>query len=123
MIDTSETFLSVDSMKDVVNVLSANKYNVLRWKFAGAAGGFPLQSALYPNLTQFGSTDHRRRFSRKDTFQLVMYARRRGIFILPEFDPSTDLGYAWDFWTLWGEPLYVQCDNCDYGTCTQVEFF
>ncbi|XP_068211206.1 beta-hexosaminidase subunit beta-like [Palaemon carinicauda] len=94
LLDTARHFLPKDLMLKVLDSMSWNKLNVLHWHIVDDQS-FPYESKIFPNLTQHGAYTPRHVYTQKDVEDLVMYARYRGIRVIPEFDtPGHTQGFG-----------------------------
>jgi hexosaminidase len=58
------------------------------------AEAFPLQSEVYPLLSEKGAYDQDSVYTKSDVKDVIEYARMRGIRVLPEFDMPGH-SYSW----------------------------
>jgi hexosaminidase len=85
MIDTSRRFLPVATIEKLIDGLSMNKMNVLHWHISDSQS-FPSSSKLFPQLALNGSWDKRAIYSTDDMKHVVLFARDRGVRVIPEWD-------------------------------------
>ena len=96
LLDTGRNFYSVPSIKRIIDGLSYNKLNVLHWHM-NEQQSFPFVSERVPNLTRFGAYNADSVYYKDEIKGLVMYARQRGVLLLPEFDAPAHASYGWQF--------------------------
>ncbi|CAG0879764.1 unnamed protein product [Darwinula stevensoni] len=96
LVDTSRNFISLKTLKLVIDGLSYNKMNVLHWHVTDSQS-FPLQLPRIPKLSQYGSYSPNMVYSPADVKELVEYARSRGVRILPELDTPAHVGEGWQW--------------------------
>lgn len=84
MIDTARHFLPIHTIKHALDSMSFAKLNVLHWHISDTQS-FPLQFQSRPNLWN-GAHSPRERYLQAEVMDVVEYARRRGIRVIPEFD-------------------------------------
>ncbi|XP_078429452.1 beta-hexosaminidase 1 [Wolffia australiana] len=104
LIDTSRHYLPVNVIKQVIDSMSYAKLNVLHWHIIDEQA-FPLEVPSYPDLWN-GSYTKWERYTIEDAYDLVEYAKRRGVNIMPEIDvpghaESWGIGYP----DLWPSPI------------------
>ncbi|WCJ19515.1 beta-hexosaminidase 1 [Euphorbia peplus] len=111
MLDTSRHYLPVDIIKQVIESMSYAKFNVLHWHIIDEQS-FPLEVPTYPKLWE-GSYTKWERYTVEDAYDIVNFAKMRGINIMAEIDvpghgESWGIGYS-DLWpsTSCREPLDV----------------
>merc|ERR1712048_888486 len=85
MIDTGRRFFPVSLVKNIIDVMSFDKMNVLHLH-ASDMCRFSVESKLFPELTESLSGVKSGYYTQEDIKELVGYARDRGVRILPEFD-------------------------------------
>ena len=96
LVDTDRHWLSVRTLKAVVDSMGFSKLNVLHWHLADWQA-WPLQSVALPDLWN-ASWSKRERYTLADVAAVVSYASKRGVRVMPEFDTpghcaSMCLGY------------------------------
>ena len=71
---------------------------------------------------RFGTDNQKETYSKAQISEVVRTARRRGVVIVPEFDPFTALGFPFDFGREQHGPLHLACPDCDdrFGSCYVV---
>jgi len=83
LIDPGRHFLPVDVIKRNLDGMAAVKLNVLHWHLSEYQG-FRVESKRFPKLHEMGSDGFY--YTQDEIREVVMYARDRGIRIVPEFD-------------------------------------
>ncbi len=83
MIDSSRHFMPVDVVKRNLDGMAAVKLNVLHWHLADDQG-FRVECLAYPRLHEMGSDGQF--YTRHQIREVIEYAARRGIRVIPEFD-------------------------------------
>ncbi|KAM7269033.1 hypothetical protein ACFE04_024530 [Oxalis oulophora] len=111
MIDTSRHYLPIAVIKQIIESMSYAKFNVLHWHIIDEES-FPLEVPTYPNLWK-GAYTKWERYTVEDAYEIVGFARQRGINVMAEVDvpghaESWGKGYP-DLWpsTTCREPLDV----------------
>ncbi|KAH7444628.1 hypothetical protein KP509_02G085700 [Ceratopteris richardii] len=84
LIDTARHYQPLSVIKQVIDAMSYAKLNVLHWHIVDTQS-FPLEIPSYPNLWR-GSFSPLERYSMSDAKDIVEYARKRGIHVMPEID-------------------------------------
>ncbi|XP_074575499.1 beta-hexosaminidase 1 isoform X1 [Curcuma longa] len=84
LIDTSRHYLPVNVIKQVIEAMSYAKLNVLHWHILDEES-FPLEVPSYPNLWK-GSFSKLERYTIEDAYEVVDFAKKRGIHIMAEVD-------------------------------------
>jgi hexosaminidase len=85
LIDSSRHYLSVPLLKRTVDTMASMKLNTLHWHIVDAES-FPFVSAAYPELQNKATFHPTASYSPQIIADLVVYARDRGVRIVPEFD-------------------------------------
>lgn len=83
MIDSSRHFMPVAVIERTLNGMEAVKLNVLHWHLSDDQG-FRVESRKFPLLQKDGSDGDY--YTQKQIRQVIVYARDRGIRVVPEFD-------------------------------------
>lgn len=73
MLDSARHFISKDKILKLIEGMAYNKLNVFHWHLTDDSA-FTFNSTVYPEL------------SLKDVQEIVQFARKRGIRVIPEFD-------------------------------------
>jgi hexosaminidase len=91
MIDVARHFIPVDVIERNIDAMAAVKMNVLHLHLSDDEG-FRVESKVYPELQKKGS--YGEYFTHAQIKELITYAKRRGIMIVPEFDmPGHTTGF------------------------------
>ena len=85
MIDSGRRFVPLDTLKNILDTMSAVKLNVLHLH-ASDHCRFGIESKTYPNLTDALTGIHGGFYTQEDVHDLVSYAKDRGVRVVPEFD-------------------------------------
>jgi hexosaminidase len=83
MIDSARHFIPLDVIRRNLDGMEAVKMNVFHWHLSENQG-FRAESKKYPKLHEFGSDSHY--YTQDEIRDLILYAKDRGIRIVPEFD-------------------------------------
>jgi len=85
-IDTSRHFIAKSVIKDNIDLMEMNKYNVLHWHITDDPS-FPYVSRRFPNLSKEGAWHESIAvYSQQDVADIIEYGRVRGVRIVSEFD-------------------------------------
>ncbi|KAJ1690336.1 hypothetical protein LUZ63_014491 [Rhynchospora breviuscula] len=100
LLDTSRHYLPVKVIKEVIEAMSYTKLNVLHWHIIDEEA-FPLEVPSYPKLWK-GSYSKQERYAVEDAYDIVDFAKKRGIHVMAETDvpghaESWGVGYP-DLW-------------------------
>ncbi len=92
LLDCGRHFMSVESIKGVIDRLEMHKFNVLHWHLTEDQG-WRLEIPGYPRLTEVGAwrteidgSIHGGFYTADDVREVVAYAEARGIDIVPEIE-------------------------------------
>lgn len=105
LIDTSRHFLTLSTLRKILDGMSYNKLNVFHWHIVDDHS-FPYESIKFPEMTK-GAYDKSMIYSQNDIEKIIDYARLRGIRVMAEFDTP---GHT----ASWGAShpeLLTQCDG------------
>lgn len=83
LLDSSRHFLPVALVKRTLDAMEVVKLNVLHWHLSDDQG-FRVESRVFPGLHGAGSDGLF--YTQEEVTDVVDYARRRGIRVVPEFD-------------------------------------
>jgi len=106
MLDTARNFISVDMIKTLIDSMSYSKLNVFHWHLTDSQS-FPLYLDSLPEFAEFGAYSPEQTYSKWEVEELVRYAAKRGVRILPEFDSPAHVGAGWEA----VDPAYTLCVN------------
>ncbi|XP_057522383.1 beta-hexosaminidase 1 [Amaranthus tricolor] len=100
LVDTSRHYLPIAVIKQIIDSMSYAKLNVLHWHIVDEQS-FPLETPSFPNLWK-GSYSRWERYTVEDAYEVVNFAKARGIHVMPEIDvpghaESWGVGYP-DLW-------------------------
>ncbi|CAB4069998.1 HEXA_B [Lepeophtheirus salmonis] len=96
LVDTSRNFMSLKSLRSVIDGMSYNKLNIFHWHITDTHS-FPFVSESVPELSEYGAYSSRKTYTKKEIKEFVEYARIRGVKVLPEFDAPAHVGHGWEF--------------------------
>ncbi|XP_020086597.1 beta-hexosaminidase 1 [Ananas comosus] len=103
LLDTSRHFLPVNVIKQVIDSMSYAKLNVLHWHIIDEQS-FPLEVPSYPDLWK-GSYTKWERYTIEDAYEVVDFAKKRGINIMAEIDiPGHAESWGSGYPDLWPSP-------------------
>ena len=87
MLDCGRNYQSVESIKDVISMLAAYKFNVFHWHLTDNYG-WRLESKKHPELQSKNafSRDVGRFYAQKEFKEVLAYAKARGVTVIPELD-------------------------------------
>lgn len=87
LLDCGRNYQSVTSVKDVISMLSAYKYNVFHWHLTDNYG-WRLESKRHPELQKREAFSRQagRFYTQKEFKEVLDFARRRGVTVIPELD-------------------------------------
>ena len=85
MIDTGRHYLNLAAIRRAIDGMGSLKLNVLHWHLLDSAS-FPVQSELFPALSQKGAYAEAAVYSLADLRAVVAYGRSRGVRIVPEIE-------------------------------------
>ncbi|KAK7084872.1 hypothetical protein SK128_002486 [Halocaridina rubra] len=85
MLDTSRHYLPIKKIKDHLELMAMNKFNIFHWHVVDDQS-FPYVSERFPQLSELGSFTPIHQYSAQNISDIVEFARLRGIRVLPEFD-------------------------------------
>ncbi|MCO5565109.1 hypothetical protein L7F22_018780 [Adiantum nelumboides] len=106
-IDTARHYQPPRLIKQVIDAMSYAKLNVLHWHIVDTQS-FPLEIPSYPELWE-GSFSPWERYTIDDALDIVEYARRRGVNVMPEVDvPGHAASWGIGYPQLWPSPNCTQ---------------
>jgi len=85
MIDTARHFVNTDTIRTMLELLHMNKFNALHWHIVDDQS-FPYESAQFPDMSKNGAWAPYLTYSKSDIKDVVSYAAKLGIRVVPEFD-------------------------------------
>jgi hexosaminidase len=106
LVDTSFNYLTVETLKGVLDAMSYAKFNILHWH-ATDDPSWPIESSTYPNFTKYGPYSSKAVYTVQDQEALQQYAWERGILILIELDMP---GHA-SIWSAGNPDYIINCGN------------
>ncbi|KAJ8759866.1 hypothetical protein K2173_009967 [Erythroxylum novogranatense] len=100
LLDTSRHYLPIEVIKQIIDSMSYAKLNVLHWHIIDEQS-FPLEVPSYSKLWK-GSYTKWERYTVEDAYEIVNFAKSRGIHVMAEIDvpghgESWGVGYS-DLW-------------------------
>ena len=125
MIDTTEHFLPVKSLKLILDGMAANKLNHLHWHFADH-DHFTLKSEAFSDVSHYGASGKHQLYTKNHIKDLVSYATIRGVQIFPEIISPLNIPLEWLGVELDPQMLKFRdvCTlNCPKPFCNQVELY
>ncbi|CAL8069559.1 unnamed protein product [Orchesella dallaii] len=110
ILDTSRNFISVPTLKRLIDGMSFNKLNMFHWHITDSHS-FPFYSKSVPLMTRYGAYSPRQIYTIEDMKDMVEYARIRGVKIVPEFDAPAHAGNGWQWGPKEGKGDMAVCIN------------
>ncbi|KAJ6357794.1 hypothetical protein OIU78_005600 [Salix suchowensis] len=103
LLDTSRHYLPVGVIKQIIESMSYAKLNVFHWHIIDEES-FPLEVPSYPNLWK-GSYTKWERYTVEDAYEIVNFAKMRGINVMAEIDvPGHAESWGTGYPDLWPSP-------------------
>ncbi|KAJ0979429.1 hypothetical protein J5N97_014903 [Dioscorea zingiberensis] len=103
LLDTSRHYLPLNVIKQVIDSMSYAKLNVLHWHMIDEQS-FPLEVPSYPDLWK-GSYSKWERYTVEDAYEIVNFAKKRGIHVMAEIDvPGHAESWGYGYPDLWPSP-------------------
>lgn len=84
MIDSGRNYLTVDSIKEQIDIMSLSKMNVLHWHLVDSQS-WPVQLDCYPEMTE-DAYSSRQVYTKNDIKSIVSYAKSKAVRVIPEID-------------------------------------
>jgi len=116
MLDTARNFIPVHKIKTMIDSMSYSKLNVFHWHITDSQS-FPLVMDSLPQFAEYGSYSPEETYSPWEVEDIVSYAARKGVRVLPELDTPAHVGAGWDS----VDPSYTLCVNKEPWTDWCVE--
>jgi len=86
LLDTSRHYIAKSVIRDNLDLMEMNKYNVFHWHMTDDPS-FPYVSRKFPNLSKEGAWHEKIAvYTQQDVADIIEYARMRGIRVVSEFD-------------------------------------
>ncbi|KAI7815264.1 chitooligosaccharidolytic beta-N-acetylglucosaminidase, partial [Rhyzopertha dominica] len=104
LLDTSRSYIPVTVLKRTFDGMASSKLNTFHWHITDSHS-FPYVSKSQPALSRLGAYSPRQVYTESDIEELLVYAKARGIRVIPEFDAPAHVGEGWQ------DTSYVACFN------------
>ncbi|XP_037817471.1 beta-hexosaminidase subunit beta-like isoform X2 [Lucilia sericata] len=85
MLDSARHYISKSKIFQLLEGMAYNKLNVFHWHLTDDSA-FPFNSTIFPELSIKGAYRPEMTYSENDVREIVEFARKRGIRVVPEFD-------------------------------------
>lgn len=95
MLDTARNFIPVDMIKTMIDSMSYSKLNVFHWHISDSQS-FPLVMYSLPGFAEFGAYSPEETYRPWQVEDIVKYAAKRGVRVLPELDAPAHVGAGWE---------------------------
>lgn len=109
LIDSGRNFLTLDVIREQIDLMSLAKLNVLHWHLIDTHS-WPIELKSHPNVLD-GAYSEDERYSQLDVKAIIQYAYERGIRVIPEVDLPGHANAGWDSI----DPELVACKNAWWG--------
>ena len=89
LLDCGRNFISIEKLKETISVLAKYKINLFQWHLSDNPG-YRIESDLYPQLNKKENyrptRDPGKFYSYKEIKELFLFAKEKGVLIVPEID-------------------------------------
>ena len=89
LLDCGRNFISIEKLKESISVLAKYKINLFQWHLSDNPG-YRIESDLYPQLNKKENyrptRDPGKFYSYKEIKELFLFAKEKGVLIVPEID-------------------------------------
>lgn len=85
LLDSARHFISKAKILQLLEGMAYNKLNAFHWHMTDDSA-FPYNSSVFPELSGKGAYRPEMTYSSNDIKEIVEFARKRGIRVIPEFD-------------------------------------
>ncbi|GAB0100869.1 Beta-hexosaminidase [Sergentomyia squamirostris] len=93
-LDTSRNYFSLESIRKTIDALAMVKLNTFHWHITDSHS-FPVHIKSQPDLAEYGAYSPEETYTARDVQDVVVYARARGVRVIPEFDAPAHVGEGW----------------------------
>lgn len=112
--DTARHYSPIPTLQTVLDLLSHSHDNTFHWHIADAQS-FPLVLPSLPHLSEAGKWNDGLVYSADDARELVLYAAKRGIRVVPEIDMPAHTA-------VWGKAVPELIVDCSAGKKGDLKF-
>ena len=113
LLDTSRNYYSIDAIKRILDGMMYNKLNVFHWHITDTQS-FPFVSERVPEMATYGAYSQEETYYMDEVQELSVYARSRGILLLPELDAPAHAAYGFDWGPDKGIGSLTTCQDKDW---------
>ncbi|WEJ96767.1 woronin body major protein [Yamadazyma tenuis] len=93
LIDSARNYLSLESIKENIDIMAMAKLNTLHWHLSDTVS-WPLEVKAYPQMINDAYSPEES-YSQQDVSNLVKYAYARGVRIVPEIELASHANAGW----------------------------
>ena len=97
LLDSSRNFMPLETIRNVIDGMSYTKLNVLHWHITDTQS-FPValeNDPITSRMVEYGAYSPDKVYNKTEIADLVTYATKKGVRIIPEFDAPAHVGSGW----------------------------